>query len=141
MATAQGYATGQFGKNYLGDLNKFLPTVHGFDEFFGYLYHLDAMSDPYWYSYPRDWVNKYGPRDLVHSYASNEDDPTEQPRWGKIGKQKIIDEFWRFVVVQKTVSELAKSAIEFPPMQAPATFNLDAVKRQVEEAIKAREGQ
>ena len=47
---AQGYATGQFGKNHLGDLNKFLPTLHGFDEFFGYLYHLDAMSDPYWYS-------------------------------------------------------------------------------------------
>ena len=55
IATAlkvQGYATGQFGKNHLGDLNKFLPTVHGFDEFFGYLYHLDAMSDPYWYSFP-----------------------------------------------------------------------------------------
>ena len=46
---AQGYATGQFGKNHLGDLNKYLPTVHGFDEFFGYLYHLDAMSDPYWF--------------------------------------------------------------------------------------------
>ena len=51
---AQGYATGQFGKNHLGDLNKFLPTLHGFDEFFGYLYHLDAMSDPYWFSFPRD---------------------------------------------------------------------------------------
>src|SRR5271155_4753099 len=51
---SMGYATGQFGKNHLGDLNKFLPTVHGFDEFFGYLYHLDAMSDPYWYSYPQD---------------------------------------------------------------------------------------
>ena len=89
---AQGYTTGQFGKNHLGDLNKFLPTVHGFDEFFGYLYHLDAMSDPYWYSYPQDWVDKYGPRDLVHTYASNEDDPTDQPRWGKIGKQKIVDE-------------------------------------------------
>src|SRR5262250_355584 len=49
---AQGYATGQFGKNHLGDLNKYLPTVHGFDEFFGYLYHLDALSDPYWYSFP-----------------------------------------------------------------------------------------
>ncbi|SFJ97341.1 arylsulfatase [Methylocapsa palsarum] len=89
---AQGYATGQFGKNHLGDLNKFLPTVHGFDEFFGYLYHLDAMSDPYWYSYPQDWVDKYGPRNLVHSYASDVDDATEQPRWGKIGKQKIVDE-------------------------------------------------
>ena len=49
---AMGYATGQFGKNHLGDLNRYLPTVHGFDEFFGYLYHLDAMEDPFWHSYP-----------------------------------------------------------------------------------------
>jgi len=91
---AQGYATGQFGKNHLGDLNKYLPTLHGFDEFFGYLYHLDAMSDPYWYSFPDDqaYRDKYGPRDLVHSWATDVDDPTEQPRWGKIGKQKIVDE-------------------------------------------------
>ena len=87
-----GYETGQFGKNHLGDLNKFLPTVHGFDEFFGYLYHLDAMSDPYWYDYPQDWIDKYGPRDLVHSWATDTDDQTEQPRWGKIGKQRIVDE-------------------------------------------------
>ncbi|HEX3598872.1 MAG TPA: arylsulfatase [Lacipirellulaceae bacterium] len=91
---AQGYATGQFGKNHLGDLNKFLPTVHGFDEFFGYLYHLDAMSDPYWYSFPQDeaYYKKYGPRSLVHCYATDTDDSTEQPRWGRIGKQKIEDE-------------------------------------------------
>jgi arylsulfatase A-like enzyme len=89
---AQGYATGQFGKNHLGDLNKYLPTVHGFDEFFGYLYHLDAMSDPYWFDYPQDWVDKYGPRNLVHCWATDVDDPTEQQRWGKIGKQKIVDE-------------------------------------------------
>jgi arylsulfatase A-like enzyme len=91
---AQGYATGQFGKNHLGDLNKYLPTLHGFDEFFGYLYHLDAMSDPYWYSFPADeaYYNKYGPRSLVHSWATNVDDPTVMPRWGKIGKQKIVDE-------------------------------------------------
>ena len=89
---AQGYATGQFGKNHLGDLNKYLPTVHGFDEFFGYLYHLDAMSDPYWFDYPQDWIDKTGPRDLVHCWATDTDDPTEQPRWGKIGKQKIVDE-------------------------------------------------
>ena len=91
---AQGYATGQFGKNHLGDLNKFLPTLHGFDEFFGYLYHLDAMSDPYWYSYPDDQAfrDKYGPRHLVHCWATNTDDATEMPRWGKIGKQKIVDE-------------------------------------------------
>ena len=87
-----GYETGQFGKNHLGDLNKFLPTVHGFDEFFGYLYHLDAMSDPYWYDYPQDWIDKYGPRNLIHSYATDADDPTMQPRWGKVGKQRIVDE-------------------------------------------------
>jgi arylsulfatase A-like enzyme len=95
IATAlksMGYATGQFGKNHLGDLNKFLPTVHGFDEFFGYLYHLDAMSDPYWYDYPQDWLDKTGPRNLVHSFATETDDPTDMPRWGKVGKQKNIDE-------------------------------------------------
>jgi arylsulfatase len=91
---AQGYATGQFGKNHLGDLNKFLPTVHGFDEFFGYLYHLDAMSDPYWYSFPIDekYYNTYGPRSLVHCYATDTDDDTIMPRWGRVGKQKIVDE-------------------------------------------------
>jgi arylsulfatase len=89
---AQGYLTGQFGKNHFGDLNKYLPTVHGFDEFFGYLYHLDAMSDPYWFDYPQDWIDKTGPRNLLHTWATNVDDPTEQPRWGKIGKQKIVDE-------------------------------------------------
>jgi arylsulfatase A-like enzyme len=87
-----GYETGQFGKNHLGDLNKYLPTVHGFDEFFGYLYHLDAMSDPYWFDYPQDWIDKTGPRDLIHSYATDVDDPTVMPRWGKIGKQRIVDE-------------------------------------------------
>jgi arylsulfatase A-like enzyme len=91
---AQGYATGQFGKNHLGDLNKFLPTVHGFDEFFGYLYHLDAMSDPYWYSFPADekFYNEFGPRSLIHSFATDTDDATEQPRWGRVGKQRVVDE-------------------------------------------------
>ncbi len=87
-----GYATGQFGKNHLGDLNKYLPTVHGFDEFLGYLYHLDAMSDPYWFDYPQDWIDKFGPRNLVHSYATDVDDPTDMPRWGRVGKQRIVDE-------------------------------------------------
>jgi len=89
-----GYTTGQFGKNHLGDLNKFLPCVHGFDEYFGYLYHLDAMSDPFWYSYPKDPAirNQVSPRNLVHCWATDTDDPTVQPRWGAIGKQKIVDE-------------------------------------------------
>jgi arylsulfatase len=89
---AQGYETGQFGKNHLGDLNKFLPCLHGFDQFFGYLYHLDAMSDPYWFDYPQDWIDKTGPRDLVHCYATDADDASVEPRWGKVGKQRIIDE-------------------------------------------------
>jgi len=91
---AQGYATGQFGKNHLGDLNKYLPTLHGFDEFFGYLYHLDAMSDPYWYSFPTDekYYNTYGPRSLVHCWATDTDDATVEPRWGKVGKQKVVNE-------------------------------------------------
>ncbi len=97
LATAlksMGYATGQFGKNHLGDLNKFLPTLHGFDEFFGYLYHLDAMSDPFWYSYPTDaaYRDKHGPRNLVHCWATDKDDETVMPRWGKVGKQKVEDE-------------------------------------------------
>jgi arylsulfatase A-like enzyme len=86
-----GYATGQFGKNHLGDLNEFLPTVHGFDEFFGYLYHLDAMEDPAHPNYPQNLLNVVGPRNMVHSWATNVDDPTVMPRWGKIGKQKIED--------------------------------------------------
>ena len=89
---AQGYETYQFGKNHLGDLNKYLPCVHGFDEFFGYLYHLDAMSDPYWFDYPQDWIDKTGPRDLVHCWVTDNDDSTVMPRWGKVGKQKIEDE-------------------------------------------------
>lgn len=88
----QGYATGQFGKNHLGDLNAFLPTVHGFDEFFGYLYHLDAMEDPFHPAYPQELLNKVGPRNILHSWATNTDDATVDPRWGKVGKQKIEDE-------------------------------------------------
>jgi arylsulfatase A-like enzyme len=89
---SMGYATGQFGKNHLGDLNKFLPTVHGFDEFWGYLYHLDAMEDPFSRTYPPSLRDSIGPRNLVHSLATDVDDPTVEPRWGRVGKQKITDE-------------------------------------------------
>ena len=95
IATAlksMGYSTGQFGKNHLGDLNRFLPTVHGFDEFYGYLYHLDAMEDPCHPNYPEALKSRVGPRNLIHSYATAVDDPTVEPRWGKVGKQRIEDD-------------------------------------------------
>ena len=92
----QGYATGQFGKNHLGDLNHMLPTNHGFDEFFGNLYHLNAEEEPQMYDYypEKDFPNflkTTGPRGVVKSWATDVDDPTEQPRWGKVGKQRIED--------------------------------------------------
>ena len=71
---SMGYATGQFGKNHLGDLNQFLPTVHGFDEFFGYLYHLDAMEDPCHPNYPPAAKDTVGPRHMLHTWATNVDD-------------------------------------------------------------------
>ena len=88
-----GYATGQFGKNHLGDQNKFLPTAHGFDEFFGNLYHLNAEEDPEDADYPKDpkFKEKFGPRGVLHCWATDTDDATEQPRWGRVGKQKIED--------------------------------------------------
>jgi len=92
----QGYATGQFGKNHLGDLNHMLPTNHGFDEFFGNLYHLNAEEEPEMYDYPseKDFPNfrkELGPRGVIHSFATDKDDPTVEERWGKVGKQKIED--------------------------------------------------
>jgi arylsulfatase A-like enzyme len=95
IATAlksQGYVTGQFGKNHFGDRNEFLPTMHGFDEFWGYLYHLDAMEDPFHPNYPQALKDKVGPRNLLHCWATDKDDSTVDPRWGKVGKQKIVDE-------------------------------------------------
>ncbi len=88
-----GYATGQFGKNHLGDRNEYLPTVHGFDEFFGNLYHLNAEEEPEQRTYPRDpkFKEMFGPRGVMRCKATDQDDPTEQPRWGRVGKQVIED--------------------------------------------------
>jgi len=102
MATVlkgQGYATGQFGKNHQGDRNEHLPTIHGFDEFLGNLYHLNAEEEPENEDYPRDmklangktFLETFGPRGVLHCYATDKDDKTEIPRFGKWGKQKCED--------------------------------------------------
>ena len=117
IATAlksMGYATGQFGKNHLGDLNQYLPTVHGFDEFFGYLYHLDAMEDPSHPNYPQALKDKIGPRNMVHSWATDKDDATVDPRWGKVGKQKIEDAGTLYPDRMETVDdEIQAAAFKF----------------------------
>ncbi|HEY1801538.1 MAG TPA: arylsulfatase [Terriglobales bacterium] len=86
-----GYATGQFGKNHLGDRNEFLPTVHGFDEFFGNLYHLNAEEEPESSDYPKDpnFRKKFGPRGVLRCKATDKDDPTVDPQFGKVGRQMI----------------------------------------------------
>jgi arylsulfatase len=93
MLKPLGYATGQFGKNHLGDLNKYLPTVHGFDEFYGNLYHLNAEEEPENRDYPKDptFRTKYGPRGVMHSFATDVDDPAVDPRFGRVGKQRVED--------------------------------------------------
>ncbi|MCP3137520.1 arylsulfatase [Pyxidicoccus xibeiensis] len=88
-----GYTCGQFGKNHLGDSNRFLPTAHGFDEFHGNLYHLNAENEPECPDYPKDpaFKAKFGPRGVLHTWATDRDDPTEDSRWGRVGRQRIED--------------------------------------------------
>jgi arylsulfatase len=96
LLKAQGYATGQFGKNHLGDRNEYLPTVHGFDEFYGNLYHLNAEEEPELPDYPKEsefpaFRAKFGPRGVMDCKASSTDDATVDPRFGKVGKQVCKD--------------------------------------------------
>jgi arylsulfatase A-like enzyme len=91
-----GYTTGQFGKNHLGDRNEMLPTRHGFDEWFGNLYHLNAEEEPENVDYPSEakfpgFKAKFGPRGVLHCFATDVDDATDDPRFGKVGKQKCED--------------------------------------------------
>jgi arylsulfatase A-like enzyme len=88
-----GYMSAQIGKNHLGDRNEYLPTVHGFDEFYGILYHLNAMQEPYDNDYPKQpqFHAMFGPRNIVDSKATTTDDPATDPRWGRVGRQTIED--------------------------------------------------
>ncbi|MGV7244790.1 arylsulfatase [Caballeronia sp. M23-90] len=116
-----GYATAQIGKNHLGDRNEYLPTVHGFDEFFGILYHLNAMEEPYAGDYPKaprypDFRAKFGPRNMIDSKASNTDDTTVDPRFGKVGKQIIQD---------------GGPLPPHPGMDATAKFNMEDIDEEL----------
>ncbi|MCZ6863303.1 MAG: arylsulfatase [Alphaproteobacteria bacterium] len=88
-----GYATGQFGKNHLGDRNEYLPTVHGFDEFFGNLYHLNAEEEPEHRDYPKNprFHKRFGPRGVLRCVATKTDSGKTDPRFGAMGKQKCTD--------------------------------------------------
>ncbi|WLD12033.1 arylsulfatase [Planctellipticum variicoloris] len=118
-----GYVTGQFGKNHLGDRNEFLPTVHGFDEFYGNLYHLNAEEEPENVDYPKDpeFRKKYGPRGVLDCRASETDDPTVDPRFGKIGRQTIKDTGPLTRKRMETIDDdVAGRAAEFIERQAKA---------------------
>jgi arylsulfatase A-like enzyme len=88
-----GYATAQVGKNHLGDRNEYLPTLHGFDLFYGNLYHLNTEEEPEDPEYPKDpkFAAMFGPRGVLRCYATSVDDPTTDPRFGRMGKQKCED--------------------------------------------------
>jgi arylsulfatase len=124
---AQGYTSGHFGKNHLGDRNSHLPTAHGFDEFYGNLYHLNTQEESEQRDYQAEaekfpggyeaYEKKFGTRGVIHSWATDVDNPTEEPRWGKVGKQKIFDDG---PLTQKRMqlfdsAEVAPKAMDFMP--------------------------
>jgi len=118
-----GYATGQFGKNHLGDRNEFLPTVHGFDEFYGNLYHLNAEEEPELPDYPKDpaFKAKYGPRGVLDCKATDVDDPTVDPRFGKVGKQACTDTGPLTKARMVTIDDdIANRAVDFITREADA---------------------
>ncbi len=123
MLKPLGYATGQFGKNHLGDRNEHLPTVHGFDEFYGNLYHLNAEEEPELPDYPKDpaFRARYGPRGVLDCKATDRDDPTVDPRFGKVGKQTIKDTGPLTKKRMETIDDdIAARATEYIARQAKA---------------------
>jgi arylsulfatase len=123
MLKPLGYTTAQFGKNHLGDRNEYLPTVHGFDEFYGNLYHLNAEEEPELPDYPKDpaFRAKYGPRGVLDCKASDKDDPMDDGRFGKVGKQTIKDTGPLTKKRMETIDDdIADRAVEFIKRQAKA---------------------
>jgi len=107
------YATGQFGKNHLGDRNEFLPCVHGFDEFLGNLYHPNAEEEPEnRLSQVPKFREKFGPRGVLHCWTTDNDDSTLDP-------------------AQAIVARFLETFKEYPMRQKPASFNLDEVMRKL----------
>jgi len=118
-----GYSTAQFGKNHVGDRNETLPTANGFDEFFGNLYHLNAEEEPELPDYPTDPAFKaqWGPRGVLDCKAIDKDDTTEDPRFGKIGKQTIKDTGPLTKKRMESIDdETSERAIEFMQRQSKA---------------------
>ena len=118
-----GYATGQFGKNHVGDRNETLPTVNGFDEFFGNLYHLNAEEEPELADYPKDpaYRARYGPRGVLRTQATAVDDPSVDPRFGRVGKQTIQDTGALTRKRMETIDdETSAAAIDFMKRQQTA---------------------
>jgi arylsulfatase len=118
-----GYVTGQFGKNHVGDRNESLPTVNGFDEFFGNLYHLNAEEEPELPDYPKDpeYLKRYGPRGVLKCTATNSDDATTDPRFGRVGKQRIEDTGPLTKKRMETIDdETSAAAIDFIKRQTSA---------------------
>ena len=118
-----GYATGQFGKNHVGDRNESLPTVNGFDEFFGNLYHLNAEEEPELPDYPKDpaYRARFGPRGVLKTRATDVDDPTVDPRFGKVGRQTIEDTGALTKKRMETIDdETSAAAIDFMKRQQAA---------------------
>ncbi len=125
-----GYQTGQFGKNHLGDLNKYLPTVRGFDRFYGNLYHLNAEEEPENPDYPKTFEGKgfreqFGPRGVLDCVATDKFDKTDEPRWGVVGKQSCKDTGPLTIERMKTIEkEIAAKALDW--MEQAAQTNKES---------------
>jgi arylsulfatase A-like enzyme len=126
-----GYATGQFGKNHLGDRDEFLPTNHGFDEFFGILYQLNAEEEPehpYWFSNNPEFLKAYNPRGVIRAYSNGKIEDT-----GRLDTKQMEG-------MRRTTAFL-QTFIEYPPSQLPASFSIDQITEGISKRIEQMQEQ